>query len=98
MQHHAGELKGLILAQAQGARLLQPDGVHRTRTAQHQIGAEQRCRLVDHRTLQTIGEETDGRGGGHRDHQRQDQDAQLAGAPVAQQQPHGEGEALKRHR
>ena len=49
----------------------------------HQVGAEQQVRLLRQRALHAIGEEADGADAADGEHQRRDQHAQLAGAPVA---------------
>ena len=95
VQHHAGKFQRLAVAQAQLLRLLQPGLADRSRRAQDQIGAEQLRRLAAHGALQAIGEETDGRGGAHGDHQGREQDAQFSGAPVAQQETPGQLESVR---
>jgi hypothetical protein len=81
--HHAIELDRRYCGEPARSCLAHELIGQRTIAGEQQIGAEQQIRLPRQRALDSIGEKTDGADARPRADQRGDQDAQLAGAPVA---------------
>ena len=86
-EHHRREAQHLGLAQAGGARRVNPVGGNRARRLQHQVAGDEGRAAQLHGALQAVDEEPERAHDADREHQRGEQHAELAAAPVAPEQP-----------
>jgi hypothetical protein len=91
-QRHAQEGGGVGHRQAPPARLGLQGGADGVVGNQGQVGRQQGIGLLAQGPFHPVGEERHGREAGHRQGHRQQQHANLAGAPFPQQQTRGEGQ------
>ena len=89
---HADEGRVLGELQAAARDLVADLGPPRMVGGQHDVGAEQLVGLAQQRLPHAVGEERDAGDARHRDHERERENAQLAGPPVAAEHPQREGE------
>ncbi len=87
---HAGEADGIGHHQAAPQRLGAPCRCHRQVGVDDHVRAQQLARVAIQAGAQAVDEKAGGRQRGHRHRQRNEQEAQLAGAPVARGHAQGE--------
>ena len=92
--YHAVELNDRHHCKAARARLVGISVRQGPVSRQHQIAAQEQIGLARQCSLDAIGEKSNAADARHREHQRGNENSQLASAPVALEHPHGEPEGI----